>query len=200
MKKFSLSSFLLKLIFVIVVIFGFIYVFSLAFPRAYNVLEAKALGIEEDTITAVVQPPLLSKDSMKVVKPAPKEFKVAVKLRHEGNCYYVPTKINGIPMKMLLDTGASHLTISVVEYEFLRKQGLLKDNSIQVGSASIASGDEIKCYNIKIDEITIGNIPIKNVDCTVMEQQDAPVLLGMNVLNQLGNFSIDYKRSLLIIK
>jgi len=197
MKKFSLSSCLTKLICTIIVIMGFIYGFSLLFPRAYYVLEGKVLGIKEDTVTTVVPPPIIPKvDSV----PTKKDFKLTVKLEHSDNCYYIPTKVNGIPMKMLLDTGASNLTISIVEYEFMRKQGLLKDSTAEETQAIIANGEEVKCYTIKIDEITIGDIPIKDVECDVMEQQNAPVLLGMNVLKKLGNFSIDYQQNLLIIK
>ena len=200
-KKFSLSSCLTKLIFAILLIFGFIYGFSILFPRAYYVLEGKALGIKEDTVVEVAKPPIIPKaDTTKVVQPTSKEFKIAVKLEHEDGCYSLLAKVNGVPMKMILDTGASNLTLSIIEYEFLRKQGLLKDKTAEVIQTTIANGETVNCYSIVLDEVMIGNIPIKNVECNVMEQQDAPVLLGMNVLRKLGNFSIDYQRNMLIIK
>ena len=200
MKKLTLSGCLTRIIITVILVMGFVWVFSLLFPRAYNVLEAKALGIEEDSATVVAKPPIVKKDTAKVVKPKPKDFTLAVKLEHEGNCYLVPTKVNGIPMKMLLDTGASSLTISVVEYEFLRKQKLLNDTSARECEATIANGQTVKCYTITIEEIEVGGQKIKDVECQVMMEQDAPTLLGMGVLKKLGNISIDYQRNLLILK
>ena len=203
MKKFTLSSCLTKLILTIIAVMGFIYGFSILFPRAYNVLEAKALGIDKDSTKVVMH----KVDSL--LKPTKndsvewkqvKDFEYAVKLEQEGNCYFVGAKVNGIPMKMLLDTGASSMTISIVEYMFLKKQKLLSDSTIQESECTIANGNAEKCFIVKIKEVSIGKFAVKNVDCVVMENQDAPLLLGMNVLNGLGSVSIDYKKKLLILK
>ena len=53
---------------------------------------------------------------------------------------------------------------------------------------------------IKIAQISIGDTSMKNVDCIVMENPNAPLLLGMNVLNGLGGVSINYKKKLLILR
>lgn len=196
MKNF-ISAFIKKLILTIVGIIAFIWVFSLLFPRAYSVLEAKALGIEQDSIAVITNSDI---DTTKTIQPNVVKDDIIVKLEHSDNCYYITPKVNGVPMKMLLDTGASNLAMSIVEYKFLLKQGLLKDTTAEVSQAIIANGAEVKCYTIKIDEITIDSISIKNIECNVMEEQNAPILLGMNVLRKLGNFSIDYEKNLLIIK
>lgn len=196
MKNF-ISAFIKKLILTIVGIIAFIWVFSLLFPRAYSVLEAKALGIEQDSIAVITNSDI---DTTKTIQPNVVKDDIIVKLEHSDNCYYITPKVNGVPMKMLLDTGASNLAMSIVEYKFLLKQGLLKDTTAEVSQAIIANGAEVKCYTIKIDEITIDSISIKNIECNVMEKQNAPILLGMNVLRKLGNFSIDYEKNLLIIK
>lgn len=183
-------------------IVAFMWLFSVLFPRAYNVLEGKVLGIKEDSVITVVQ----NKDTLTIAKPKPivkeilKDSTRSVSLENKDGCYYLMTKVNGIPMKMTLDTGASTLTLSIVEYEFLKKQNLLGDNAVEEGECSIANGETVKCYFTKISELTIGNITIDNVDCTIMPQQNAPLLIGMNVLKKFGNFSIDYNRNLLIFK
>ena len=199
MKKITLSGCLTKIVLTFIVIIGFIYCFSLLFPRAYNVLEAKALGIDTDTTTVVYQPSH-NVDTLKKDSTIANQNVWTVKLEHENNCYLIPTKVNGVPMKMLLDTGASNLTMSIVEYMFLKKQNLLHDTTAQTSQATIANGETVNCYTIKLYEVTIGNKTIKDVECNVMEQQDAPLLLGMNVLKRLGNVSIDYKNNLLKIE
>lgn len=198
MKKFF-KGLLKGFIFSIVGIVTFMWLFSVLFPRAYNVLEGKVLGIESDTVITVVQ----NKDTLAIAKPIEeilKDSTRSVSLEHKDGCHYVMAKVNGIPMKMTLDTGASTLTLSIVEYEFLKKQNLLGNNAIEEGECSIANGETVKCYFTKISELTIGNITIGNVDCTIMPQQNAPLLLGMNVLKKFGNFTIDYNRNLLIFK
>ena len=203
MKKITLSSCLTKLILTIIVVVGFIWLFSVLFPRAYNVLEAKALGIDEDSVE-VVKPKVdsthTSTKNDSVEWKQVKEFEYAVKLEQDGDCYLVGANVNGIPMKMTLDTGASTMSISIIEYEFLKKQKLISDSTVQVSECTIANGDTTKCFMIKIAQVSIGDTSVKNVDCLVMENPDAPLLLGMNVLNGLGGVSINYKRKLLILR
>lgn len=203
MKKITLSSCLTKLILIIIVVVGFIWLFSVLFPRAYNVLEAKALGIDEDSVEIVkpkVDSTLKPTKNDSVEWKQVKEFEYAVKLEQDGDCYLVGANVNGIPMKMTLDTGASTMSISIIEYEFLKKQKLISDSTVQVSECTIANGDTTKCFMIKIAQVSIGDTSVKNVDCMVMENPDAPLLLGMNVLNGLGGVSINYKRKLLILR
>ena len=204
MKKITLSSCLTKMIVTIIVVMGFIWVFSALFPRAYSVLEAKALGIDEDSVeiikTTKVDSLLNATKNDSVEWRQVKNFEYAVKLEQDGNCYLVGANVNGVPMKMTLDTGASTMSISIIEYEFLKKQKLLSDSIVQVSECTIANGDTTKCFMVKIAQVSIGDTSVKNVDCMVMENPDAPLLLGMNVLNGLGGVSINYKRKLLILR
>ena len=196
MKKITLSSCLTKLVLTIIVVVGFIWLFSVLFPRAYTVLEAKALGLDIDADSAAV----ITAKNDSVEWRQVKDFEYAVKLEQDGNCYLVGANVNGIPMKMTLDTGASTMSISIIEYEFLKKQKLISDSTAQVSECTIANGDTTKCFMIKIAQVSIGDTYVKNVDCLVMENPDAPLLLGMNVLNGLGGVSINYKRKLLILR
>ena len=196
MKKITLSSCLTKLVLIIIVVVGFIWLFSVLFPRAYNVLEAKALGLDIDADSAAV----ITAKNDSVEWRQVKDFEYAVKLEQDGNCYLVGANVNGIPMKMTLDTGASTMSISIIEYEFLKKQKLISDSTAQISECTIANGDTTKCFMIKIAQVSIGDTYVKNVDCLVMENPDAPLLLGMNVLNGLGGVSINYKRKLLILR
>ena len=206
MKKITLSSFLSLLILTIIVVVAFIWLFSVLFPRAYNVLEAKALGLEIDADSAAVITAKVDSISHTPNKndsvewKQVKDFEYAVKLEQDGNCYLVGAKVNGVPMKMTLDTGASVMSISVVEYEFLKKQKLISDSTAQVSECTVANGDATKCFTVKIAEVSIGDTSVKDVECLVMDNPDAPLLLGMNVLNGLGGVSINYKRKLLILR
>lgn len=211
MKKITLHGCMWRMLFGVILVMGFIWAFSKLFPRAYDTLEAKALGIQEDSVTTVIQ----KKDSVPK-KRNPKDSakylndsivwvqtdhpKLAVKLEHEDNCYIVPVKLNGIPMKMMLDTGAANITISIIEYEFFKRQHLLSEKCVGEAECSIADGSTVQAYTTKIAEVNIGGEIVKDVECVVMPQSDAPLLLGMNVLKKFGNIRIDYNRNLLILK
>ena len=64
----------------------------------------------------------------------------------------------------------------------------------------IADGSVVKAYTTKISEVNIGGEVVKDVECDIMPQTDATPLLGMNVLHKFGNFRIDSKQNLLILK
>jgi clan AA aspartic protease (TIGR02281 family) len=199
MKKITLSGCLGRLLLTIILVMGVVWAFSQLFPRAYDTLEAKALGIKEDTLVTTIQKkdsiPKKNRKSIHTKNP-----KLSVKLEHEDKCYIVPVKVNGIPMRMMLDTGAANMTISIIEYEFFKRHHLLTDSKVGETQCSIADGSVVNAYTIKIAEIDIGGITIKDVDCIVMPKTDAPLLLGMNVLRKFGNIRIDYDHNLLILK
>lgn len=197
-SKLTFSGCITKIVLAIIGIMAFVWVFSILFPRAYSILESKALGIKEDSVIHKVD--TVKQDSIIKAQDTIRSNEYHVKLEHDNNCYYINVKINGIPMKMLLDTGASNIVISSVEYVFLKKQNLISDTTMHESKVIIANGDSVKCYSITLDDVTIGNKTIKNIKCIVMEQQDAPILLGMNVIKQLGNVSIDYDKNELIIE
>ena len=54
-----------------------------------------------------------------------------IQLERKNGAYIVPCKVNGAPMNFIFDTGATDVTISLTEAEYLFKQGLLKDIDIK---------------------------------------------------------------------
>ena len=106
--------------------------------------------------------------------------------------YTVPCKVNGIPMDFIFDTGASNVTISLTEATFLIKQGLLRKNDIKESvKYQIANGDINEGTNIILREIEVAGLKIKNVEATIVHEQNAPLLLGMSALSQLGKIEIE---------
>lgn len=123
---------------------------------------------------------------------------VEIDLEEENGVYKIPCKVNSIPFKFIIDTGASNVTISLIEAKFLFKQGLLdKTEIISSENYEIANGDIIEGTKIILKKIEIGEIIIENTEATVVHTQNAPLLLGMSVLKKLGKFSIE-KNKLII--
>ena len=62
-----------------------------------------------------------------------------------------------------------------------------------------ANGDISVGTVLNIKRITFGGLDLENVRASVVESNNAPLLLGQSVLNRLGKIEIDYDRSVLKI-
>ena len=115
--------------------------------------------------------------------------------------YEVACTINGLPLKFVFDTGASSVTISSVEAAFMLKNGYLTSDDIKGKEYfSTATGDIHEGTIIKLKEIKIGDAVLKNVEASVVQNQQAPLLLGQSVLESFGTITIDNINSKLVIK
>jgi len=114
-----------------------------------------------------------------------------IKMERINNTYQIPCKVNGIPMKFIFDTGASDVSISITEAKFLIKQGLLtKDDFLEKVQYQIANGDIVEGTKINLKSIEIDGIIIKNIKASVIDSQNAPLLLGQSAIKKIGRYSI----------
>lgn len=115
--------------------------------------------------------------------------------------YEIPCEINGLPLKFIFDTGASDVTISSIEAQFMLKNGYLNQENIKGKQHyQIASGEIEEGTVIQLKEIKIGSAILRNVNASVVHNQQAPLLLGQSVLERFGTITIDNINSKLIIK
>jgi aspartyl protease family protein len=122
--------------------------------------------------------------------------KSIVKMRKIGGVYYVPCKINGTEMDFIFDTGASDITISLTEARFLRKQGKLTDDDfVGIQQYRIANGSICEGMVVILKKVEIGNREFNNVQASIVDNLDAPLLLGQSALAKFGKISIDYNRN-----
>lgn len=122
-------------------------------------------------------------------------------IKDESGVYQIPVLINGVEMSFVFDTGASLISISNVEANFLFKQGKLsKDDILGEVNFSDANGDISVGTVINLREVTLGNRVLKNVQASVVDNSVAPLLFGQSALAKFGKISIDYKRQVLIIE
>ena len=69
-----------------------------------------------------------------------------IKMVRENGVLVVPVKVNGVQMSFIFDTGASDITISQTEAQFLAKQGLLTQQDVigkqqyQIADGSFSEG------------------------------------------------------------
>ena len=118
-----------------------------------------------------------------------------------GGTYEVACSVNGLPLKMIFDTGAADVTISSVEASFMLKNGYLSGNDVKgKKNYMTASGDIHEGTVLRLKEVKLGDAILKNVEASVVHSQKAPLLLGQSVLEKFGTITIDNVNSKLLIK
>ena len=109
--------------------------------------------------------------------------------------------MNGLPLKMIFDTGASDVTISSVEASFMLKNGYLAEDDVRGKTQYLtASGEIHEGTVLRLKEVKLGDAVLKNVEASVVHNQKAPLLLGQSVLERFGTITIDNVNSKLLIK
>ena len=104
-------------------------------------------------------------------------------------------------MKFIFDTGASIISISLTEAQFLYKQGTLtKDDFVDVMQFQDANGDVSTSMLVKLRKLEIGGVVLHDVEASIVANQTAPLLLGQSALSQFKKVSIDYQNKLLILE
>ncbi|GAB3695203.1 hypothetical protein GCM10027592_17000 [Spirosoma flavus] len=117
-------------------------------------------------------------------------------MEKENGVYKIPVEINGLPLKFILDTGASLISISATEAEFMFKQGVITDDDI-IGKSKFqdANGDISPGAIIRLKSVRIGDRVLENVSANVVSSAKAPLLLGQSALSKFGKISVDYRRN-----
>lgn len=125
---------------------------------------------------------------------------IAVK-RNPGGTFEIPCDINGLALQMVFDTGASDVTISSVEADFMFKNGYLSEKDIKGKTYyQIANGQISEGTTITLSEVKISDAVLHNVDASVVKSQRAPLLLGQSAMERFGAITIDNQNNKLIIK
>jgi aspartyl protease family protein len=111
----------------------------------------------------------------------------------DGGSFYIIGEVNGVPVRFLIDTGASdtvlspsdaaRLGIDVRELEFSR----IYETANGVGRGA----------SYTIDELSVGPIEIANMPVSVNEAEMSSSLLGMTFLRRLRSFEIQGRRLIL---
>jgi len=124
---------------------------------------------------------------------AAKKKQVRILQDHNGS-YSTNGYINGKPVDFLVDTGASTVTMSERRARQLGIEYRNSSQSVKVQTASeITSG-----YLVNLNRIKIGVLEEQNVDCTVIQGDNPPmVLLGMSFLNRV---EIENKHKVMVLK
>lgn len=114
-----------------------------------------------------------------------------IQMQEENGVYKIPCEVNGLRMKFIFDTGASNVSISLTEAKFMLENDYISSNDI-LGTATsqIADGSIVENTIIRLKEIKIADIILKDVTATVTHSMSAPLLLGQSAIQKLGAIQI----------
>ena len=117
-----------------------------------------------------------------------------------GETYLIACKVNGLPLNFIFDTGASSVTLSKKEAAFMLSNGYLSTDDI-IGQASFQTADGNIAVGtiVKLKKIEISGLVLYNVNASIINNDNAPLLLGQSALSKLGKIQIDYNNSTLTI-
>ena len=111
--------------------------------------------------------------------PASQAVQIA---RNNAGMYTTVGSINGLPVNVLVDTGATQVAMNSTA---ARRLGIDYRVVGTASSVTTASGVE-HAWVVSLDEVKVGSILLKNVTGIVLEgPQPSKVLLGMSYLGQL---------------
>jgi clan AA aspartic protease (TIGR02281 family) len=125
---------------------------------------------------------------------------ISMKSRGAGT-YEVPCKINGLLLNMIFDTGASDISISQTEVQFMLKNGYLNSSDF-TGSQKYmdANGNITVGSTIVFRSVDFGGVILKNVKATVVNNKNAPLLFGQSALSKYGKIVIDNDNKIITIE
>jgi len=118
--------------------------------------------------------------------------KTILKMENDNGVKYVWIEINGLRLKFIFDTGASSICISSSEASVLYRQGTLqKDDILDVQYFQDATGTISAGTRINLKTVKIGDRTLNNIEATVIDNSQAPLLLGQTAFEKFGKISID---------
>lgn len=121
-----------------------------------------------------------------------------VHMEQAGGVYIVPIIVNGLDLKFIFDTGASSICISAAEAAVMVRQGKITEEDI-LGQQQFkdATGEISVGTIIRLHTVEIGGIVLHNVEANVVDNIQAPLLLGQTALSKFGKVTIDYNSNII---
>jgi len=102
--------------------------------------------------------------------------------RDSAGMFKTVGSINGLPVKFLVDTGASSVAMNSAQARRLGIDYHVEGDPTYVSTAS----DVVPAYRVKLNIVKVGSIQLRNVTGVVIESaQPAEVLLGMTYLSRV---------------
>ncbi|MGR3374563.1 TIGR02281 family clan AA aspartic protease [Pseudooceanicola sp.] len=101
--------------------------------------------------------------------------------------YYVTAEVNGAPLRMIVDTGATDLVLS---HEDAEAAGIDLSGLTYFGQAATANGT-VRIAPVRLDSISLGPVTDRNFRAFVSEGKMPGSLMGMAYLQNFSKIEIE---------
>lgn len=131
---------------------------------------------------------------------APSAFAAEIPLERTSGVFTVPVRLNGImDLDFVLDSGATEVTIPAGVARALVESGTATpDDLLPSATYMLADGRTVEHPRINIRVLEVAGIRVRNVAASI-GQNDNVMLLGQSFLERLGTWSLDSRRSVMIV-
>ncbi len=144
---------------------------------------------EKSTTQALVSQPLAANVTLPQNEPVSIDSHGNVQLKVDAQGHYSGDfRINGKPIRGLIDTGATYVAVNE---STARRLGFGAADLDYRYSVSTANG-ETKAAFVKIGRIEIGSIKVRDIDAMVLKDEAlSSTLVGMSFLKKLRSYGVE---------
>ncbi|MCQ2132921.1 MAG: retroviral-like aspartic protease family protein, partial [Bacteroidaceae bacterium] len=114
----------------------------------------------------------------------------------------IPVSVNGMSLKMVFDTGSTFTQISIAEAKYLYDKGYLtEDDFVDYSKGRLADGSIVEDMVVRLREVIIDEkITFNDVLATVSDNNDAPLMLGNEILDRTASVEVDNENRVINFK
>lgn len=101
--------------------------------------------------------------------------------------YWIKAKLNGVPLRLMVDTGATVTALSgdVAEVAGVEPDRLRPDAVVETANGTVPAAPA------RIDELRFGSVVARDLDAIVLPGEGGPNVIGMNVLTRLKGWRVE---------
>ncbi len=107
--------------------------------------------------------------------------------------FYVDAEVNGVPIRFLVDTGATSVALTTGDAEAIG----LSFSDEEFTQTGRGVGGQIALKPVQLDSLGVGDMSITNVDAVIAQSQLDISLLGQTWLSRVGTVSIEGDKMIL---
>lgn len=107
--------------------------------------------------------------------------------------YYLTAEVSGVPVRFVVDTGASQIVLSQEDAERI---GIDTKSLAYMGRAYTANG-EVRTAPVRLENLAVGPVRYENLRAVVNEGEMGQSLLGMDYLQRFSSIEITGGRLIL---
>ncbi len=122
-----------------------------------------------------------------------------IQMEYSNGVYKLPCHVNGAKLKMIFDTGASSVVISLSTAQYLYQNDYITDSDFRgFGQSQVADGRIVDNAIINLRDVEVAGIHIKDVNAVISSSLSSPLLFGQSAIQKLGKVSLQDGKLILL--